>query len=45
MVGRLKEFFIVGFTALAFLLLAKLGASYLPDAGVPGALKAVLKGA
>ena len=45
MASRLKEFLVLGFTVLAFFLLIKLGASYLPDSGFIGALKTVIKGA
>lgn len=43
--GALKEFMILGFTVLAFFVLIKMAASYLPDSGFFGALKTVVKSA
>lgn len=40
--GPLKEWLIMGFSIVAFILLLKLGASYLPDGSYLGALKKVL---
>lgn len=40
--GPLKEWAVMGFSVIAFILLVKLGASYLPDTGIFGALKRVL---
>lgn len=40
--GQLKEWLILGFSVVAFILLLKLGASYLPDAGFVGAIKKVV---
>ncbi len=39
---QLREWFINGLSVVAFILLLKLSASYLPDMGVLGALKRVL---
>lgn len=38
----LVQWVIAGFSVVAFILLLKVGASYLPDNGVPGAIKKVL---
>ena len=43
--SQLGEFLRLGFTVLAFLLLIKLASSYLPEQGIWGALKSVIKGA
>lgn len=40
--SQVKEWVILGFSVVAFILLLKLGASYLPDMGFFGALKRVL---
>jgi hypothetical protein len=40
--GQLQEWMINGTAVIAFILLVKLLASYLPDAGVFGSLKKVL---
>lgn len=42
---QIKEWLILGFSVLAFFLLLKLGASYLPDEGIMGAIKKVLASA
>ncbi len=39
---QLREWIINGISVVAFILLLKLGAAYLPDMGVLGALKRVL---
>lgn len=39
---QLKEWVILGFSVVAFILLLKLSASYLPDSGFVGALKKVI---
>lgn len=36
------QFLVLGFTVLAFLILVKAGASYLPDSSVFGAVKKVV---
>ena len=38
----LTQFIILGFGFLAFLILVKTGASYLPDSSIPGAIKKVV---
>lgn len=43
--SQLSEWLKLGFAVLAFFLLLKLGASYLPDSGILGALKKVLASA
>lgn len=42
--GQLKEWSVLGMSVVAFILLLKLLASYLPDMGVLGALKSVVGG-
>ena len=40
--GALKEWVILGITVMAFFILTKALASYLPDSGALGALKMIL---
>jgi hypothetical protein len=39
---QLKSWVITGISVVAFIVLLKLGMSYLPDGGIPGAFKRVI---